>query len=58
VRVAEVAGHVELAGELGIGGELGPAVEGDCAAGVSGQRPEDVGDAGDQVTCGRFSKLA
>src|SRR3954453_22840347 len=26
VRVAEVAGHVELAGELGIGGELGPAV--------------------------------
>src|SRR5689334_19381067 len=47
VRVAEVAGHVELAGELGIGGELGPAVEGDGPAGVLGQRPEDVGDAGD-----------
>src|SRR3954447_13682745 len=27
VRVAEVAGRVELAGQLGIGGELGPAVE-------------------------------
>src|SRR5689334_1090337 len=47
VRVAEVAGHVELAGELGVGGELGPAVEGDGPAGVLGQRPEDVGDAGD-----------
>src|SRR4051812_30425989 len=47
VRVAEVARHVELAGELGIGGELGPAVEGDGPAGVLGQPPEDVGDAGD-----------
>src|SRR3954449_2209743 len=47
VRVAEVAGHVELAGEPGIGGELGPAVEGDRAAGAPGQAPEDVGDAGD-----------
>src|SRR3954470_720063 len=47
VRAAEVAGHVELAAELGIGGELGPAVEGDRPAGVLGQRPEDVGDAGD-----------
>src|SRR4051812_25511553 len=47
VRVAEVAGHVELAAELGIGGELGPAVEGDRPAGVLGQRPEDAGDAGD-----------
>src|SRR3954454_23078008 len=47
VRVAEVAGHAELAAELGIGGELGPAVEGDRPAGVLGQRPERVGDAGD-----------
>ena len=34
VRVAKVAGHVELAGQLGVGGELGPAVEGDRPAGV------------------------
>src|SRR4051795_10173611 len=47
VRVAEVAGHVELAGQLGVGGELGPAVEGDRPAGVLGQTPEGVGDAGD-----------
>src|SRR4051812_365299 len=47
VRVAEVARHVELAGELGIGGELGPAVEGDRPAGVLGQPPERLGDAGD-----------
>src|SRR3954454_1285452 len=47
MRVAEVAGHVELAGELGIGGELGPAVEGDGPAGVLGQPPERLGDAGD-----------
>src|SRR3954470_10457074 len=47
VRVAEVARHVELAGELGIGGELGPAVEGDGPAGVLGQPPERLGDAGD-----------
>src|SRR4051794_15293413 len=47
VRVAKVAGHVELAGQLGVGGELGPAVEGDRAAGVLGQTPEGVGDAGD-----------
>src|SRR4051794_2664297 len=47
VRVAKVAGHVELAGQLGVGGELGPAVEGDRPAGVLGQTPEGVGDAGD-----------
>src|SRR3954465_11875589 len=47
VRVAEVARHVELAGELGVGGELGPAVEGDGPAGVLGQPPERLGDAGD-----------
>src|SRR3954462_6825739 len=47
VRVAEVARHVELAGQLGVGGELGPTVEGDAPAGVLGQPPERVGDAGD-----------
>src|ERR671933_563098 len=44
MRVAEVAGHLELAGELGVGGELGPAIEGDGPTGALRQRPERVGD--------------
>src|SRR5689334_6752800 len=47
VRVAEVARQGEVAVESGVGGELGPAVEGDRPAGVLGQPPERVGDAGD-----------
>src|SRR4051812_33645825 len=47
VRVAEVGLHRELPVEGGVAGELAAAVEGDRAAGLLGQRPEDVGDAGD-----------
>jgi multiple sugar transport system permease protein/raffinose/stachyose/melibiose transport system permease protein len=47
VRVAEVGLHREVAVEGGVAGELAAAVEGDGPAGLLGQLPEGVGDAGD-----------
>src|SRR5690242_635740 len=47
VRVAGVGLRREVAVEGGVAGELAAAVEGDGPAGLLGQRPEGVGDAGD-----------
>src|SRR4051794_12383690 len=46
MRAAEAARYRHLAAERGVAGELAPAVEGDRPAGVLGQPPERVGDAG------------